>query len=242
MGAATKLAFTVSPGNTTSNSPFVNQPQVAVQDAGGAQTAGTDPVTLSITTPAGAVLTCDANPTNAVAGLASFAGCRIDQPGTYTLTAASGALTSAVSSSFTIAAGTLTLSPSSVTLSDFKNGATGFTITATGFVPGDAAMVFGLQNGNLFEITPRDVTADATGTIVVHHAYDALSADIPALGALTISVGSRTYNPPDADLTIIADPTTPPAATPATPPAATPATPPAATPATPVKTKASFTG
>lgn len=48
---------------------------VTVQDAGGNTVTGsTAPVTLSITNPAGATLTCTANPVNAVAGVATFAG------------------------------------------------------------------------------------------------------------------------------------------------------------------------
>ena len=61
-------------------------------------------MTLAIT-PAtgtsGAVLTCTANPKAAAAGIATFAGCKIDRAGTgYTLTATSAGLTSATSSAF----------------------------------------------------------------------------------------------------------------------------------------------
>ena len=45
------------------------------------------------------------NPKSAVAGVATFAGCNINQPGTYTLTATDGTLTSAESSSITITIG-----------------------------------------------------------------------------------------------------------------------------------------
>ena len=62
-----------------------------------------------MTTPDGATLTCDTNPTTAVAGIARFAGCAIDQAGTYTLTATDESLTSTTSSDVTItaAAGTV---------------------------------------------------------------------------------------------------------------------------------------
>jgi signal peptidase I len=108
-GPATKLAFTTSPSSSIEGFAFDRQPVVAVQDAGGS-TVGTSsaPVTLSITTPAGAILTCTANPRSAVAGVATFAGCKIDLAGTYTLTATSGTLTSAVSASFTIEASAAT--------------------------------------------------------------------------------------------------------------------------------------
>ncbi|HST32977.1 MAG TPA: hypothetical protein VLJ80_05595, partial [Solirubrobacteraceae bacterium] len=75
-------------------------------------------VTLSITTPEGATLTCTSNPLAASSGVASFAGCKIDKAGTYTLTAKDGSLTSATSSSLTITVGTaasLTLGASSTT-------------------------------------------------------------------------------------------------------------------------------
>ncbi|MDI3213055.1 hypothetical protein [Arthrobacter sp. AL12] len=104
-GPATKLAFSTSPSGSTGGSAFGTQPFVTIQDAGGNTTTSTASVTLSITTPAGATLTCTTNPRTAVAGVASFAGCNIDKTGTYTLTAASGTLTVAASSSFTITAG-----------------------------------------------------------------------------------------------------------------------------------------
>jgi hypothetical protein len=105
-GPATHLSFTSSPSSATGGVPFGTQPAVAVQAADGA-TVGVSSaqVTLNIVTPAGATLTCTSNPTNASAGIANFAGCRIDKAGTYTLTATSGALTTAVSASFTITAG-----------------------------------------------------------------------------------------------------------------------------------------
>jgi hypothetical protein len=105
-GAAAKLAFTTGPGGGTSSTAWTTQPVVTVQDAAGnTVTPDTSSVTLAITTPAGAILTCTANPKAASAGVATFAGCKIDKAGTYTLTATDGSLTSAVSGSFTISAG-----------------------------------------------------------------------------------------------------------------------------------------
>lgn len=106
VGPAARLGFTSSPSNSTSSVTFTTQPVVAVLDAfGNTVTSSTAAVTLAITTPNGAALSCTANPKNAVAGVATFAGCRVDKAGTYTLTATSSGLTSAVSSSFTISAG-----------------------------------------------------------------------------------------------------------------------------------------
>jgi hypothetical protein len=124
-GIAAKLAFTTNPsGSTASTTVFAIQPVVTIQDAGGTTVSGsTAPVTLSITTSAGANLTCPTNPLAAVAGVATFAGCKIDKAGTYTLTAAAGGLTNAVSANLTITVGSpaklaFTTSPSGTTASN----------------------------------------------------------------------------------------------------------------------------
>jgi len=107
VGAAAKLAFTAAPsGSTTSQVAFTTQPAVTVQDAGGNTVTGdSSNVTLALTTPGGATLTCTTNQKAAASGVATFAGCKVDKVGTYTLTATDGALTSAVSGSFAIVAG-----------------------------------------------------------------------------------------------------------------------------------------
>ena len=103
--AAAKLGFTTQPGNGTGGVALGAQPVVSVQDTfGNTVTTDISSVTLSITTPAGA-LACTTNPKAAVAGVATFAGCVINLPGTYTLTAVDGSLTSAVSNSLTITVG-----------------------------------------------------------------------------------------------------------------------------------------
>ena len=107
-GAASKLSFTQSPGNTTAGVAFATQPQVTVQDqAGRTVTTDSSNVTIAVTggTPS---VTCTANPKAASSGVVTFAGCAITKAGTsYTLTATDGSLTSAVSSpSFTITAAT----------------------------------------------------------------------------------------------------------------------------------------
>ena len=110
--AASKLAFTQQPGGGTSAIAWTTQPIVAVQDAFGNTTSSTATVTLAITAgtgTSGAVLTCTANAKAAVAGLATFAGCKIDKSGAgYTLNATGTSLTTAVSNTFTIVAGAAT--------------------------------------------------------------------------------------------------------------------------------------
>jgi hypothetical protein len=107
VGAAAKVAYTQQPNGGAANAVWTTQPKVTIQDAfGNTITTSTANVTLAITPAtgtAGAVLTCTANPKAAVAGIATFAGCKIDRAGTgYTLTATSAGLTSAASSAFNV--------------------------------------------------------------------------------------------------------------------------------------------
>ena len=104
-GPATKLVVTTSPSNSTGSAAFTTQPIVKVQDAvGDVVTNAVSSVTLSISSGSG-TLTCTTNPVTAVAGVATFAGCKITlgTAGSFTLSAAAGGLTSGASSSFTVA-------------------------------------------------------------------------------------------------------------------------------------------
>ncbi|WP_166785994.1 hypothetical protein [Cryobacterium sandaracinum] len=103
-GPPKRLVFTAQPANSSSGgTPFSTQPVIAVQDAFG----NTVTTSLSLTTQAGAALSCTSgNPLAAASGVAAFTGCRIDKPGSYTLTAASGTWT-AESSSLTISVGSV---------------------------------------------------------------------------------------------------------------------------------------
>ena len=111
VGAASQLAFTSQPSTiATGGTDFVAQPVVTIRDAGGNTVTGnTCGVTLTITTPAGAALSCtpDNGPLAAVAGVATFAGCDIDLASVtpYTLHAADGALTAATSTGITVSTG-----------------------------------------------------------------------------------------------------------------------------------------
>ena len=106
VGPATKLGFLVQPGGAIAGNPFTTQPVVAVQDANGytVTTDNSTQVNIAIgTNPSGGTLTCTTNPVTVVNGLASFAGCRINNAGTgYTLIASGGSLTSATSASFNV--------------------------------------------------------------------------------------------------------------------------------------------
>ncbi len=110
-GPAARLSFTQEPSSATSLVNFATQPHVSLQDLGGNPVDDTSAITLSITTPAGAALTCSsANPLPAVAGVASFAGCHIDRSGNYTLHAvrATPGLRAATSSGISITAAAAT--------------------------------------------------------------------------------------------------------------------------------------
>ncbi len=108
-GPATRLAFTTQPSNGTGGVVLTTQPVVRVLDRyGNTVLAPVSSVTLALTTPNGALLTCTTNPRSTSAGVATFAACKVDRPGTYTLTATNGSLTSAVSTSFTITVGPAT--------------------------------------------------------------------------------------------------------------------------------------
>jgi trimeric autotransporter adhesin len=104
-GAASKLAFTTEPSSTaTKNSAFATQPVVTVEDTFG-NTVGTDgsSVTLALkSNPEKASLACTANTLTASGGIASFAGCKINKDGTFSLHAADGALTAADSTSIVV--------------------------------------------------------------------------------------------------------------------------------------------
>ena len=97
VGPAAQLAFTATPGRTRAGAIAAVQPAVAILDAGGNRVSSTAAVSLSLTAPGTAKLSCTSNPRAAVVGVATFTGCRIDVPGTYTLTARSGALTPGMS-------------------------------------------------------------------------------------------------------------------------------------------------
>lgn len=118
VGAAAKVAFTTQPGGgVTLGIALSPQPVVTIQDAfGNTVTGNTSSVTLAIASgPAGGSLACTTNPRAASAGVATFAGCKINgagATGSYTLLATDGALTSATSSSFTITAGSLSFTTS----------------------------------------------------------------------------------------------------------------------------------
>ncbi|MBS4029238.1 MAG: T9SS type A sorting domain-containing protein [Ignavibacteriales bacterium] len=130
VGAAVKLGYSTQPGDGTGGSNLSTQPVIAVQDAGGnTVTSATNSVTLAIANnPGSGVLSADANPKNAISGLATFSGVKIDKIGEgYTFTASASGLTSITSDSFDITVG----SPSKLSFSSQPGNGTGGTALTT---------------------------------------------------------------------------------------------------------------
>ncbi len=106
-GPATQLAFTVPPVTTAAGAPITPAVQVTAHDAlGNTATGFGGTVTVAIgTNPGGGTLAGTTSAT-ATAGVATFPGLSINRTGTgYTLTAASGVLTTATSGAFDITPG-----------------------------------------------------------------------------------------------------------------------------------------
>lgn len=92
-GPASQLVFSVPPsGNATAGAPWPQQPVLTVTDALG--NPASTPVLLTLD-PASGLLTCNENPVTPVNGIATFAGCRVSLPGSYTLNASAGSVASA---------------------------------------------------------------------------------------------------------------------------------------------------
>ena len=112
-GAPSQLVFSTPPsGAAVAGSLWPQQPVVTIYDAfGNLATDAATPVLLTIS-PAGAGLTCSQNPVLPVNGVATFAGCRVANAGSYTLDASSGSVASATTSpSIVVMAGTATVVP-----------------------------------------------------------------------------------------------------------------------------------
>lgn len=113
-GPAAQLAFTVQPSTTAAGAAIAPSVKVTAQDAlGNTVTSFSNSITVAITAGTGAAGATLAGTTTASAssGVATFAGISIDKAGRtsqgtgYTLSASSGALTSAVSDPFDINVG-----------------------------------------------------------------------------------------------------------------------------------------
>ena len=104
-GTPISLSFQTQPGNGTVGSTLTTQPVVVINASEGGQAgSATNPVTLSITSGSADLL--GTTTVDSVNGTATFSNLYINQTGSsYTLTASSSGLASAVSTSFSVSAG-----------------------------------------------------------------------------------------------------------------------------------------
>ena len=200
-GAAAKLSFTAQPTAATSSQAFAIQPIVAVQDLGGnTVTSGANSnatVTLAIgTNPAGGTLTCTSGLTRtAVAGVATFSGCQINNAGFgYTLTATATGLTGGTSTAFTVSApaAQITLNTSSSVIT--WGGGIVLT-TQFGVNGGNKAFQLQATRDNVTWATIATLTTDSTGrysfvyrpvTNLYYRAVFAGTPDLQAANSLTV--------------------------------------------------------
>ena len=167
---ATHLVVTTAPSASTGGVPFATQPVVHLLDSKGATAStATNPVTLSIAgSPAGVVLTCDANTVNAVAGVATFAGCSINKAGTYTLDATSGSLTPDTTPA------AITVGPASQVAFSTEPSATAVSGTAFGVQP--TGTVEDAGGNTVTAATTITLSVGAGTTLVCNQAGNALLA------------------------------------------------------------------
>lgn len=129
VGTANKLAFTTEPPANATTGVVLTSFAVAVKDsAGNVVTSSSAPVTIA-SSPAG--ISCTSNPVNASSGVATFSTCSINTAGTFTLTATSPGLTSAMSTNISVVSGVAThLVLSAATTTPVAGASDNLTITA----------------------------------------------------------------------------------------------------------------
>ena len=163
-GAASKLVFAIEPTNSTAGS-MIPSFEVKLQDVHG-NDVNTGGVTIDLT-PSAATLVSGAT-ANTIAGVATFAGSKINVSGSYTIDASSTGLTGATSSSFTVspAAADATLSTIAATSPVLADGTASSTVTVT----------LKDQFANVIEGTTPVLSATDTGTTNVYGACSASDA------------------------------------------------------------------
>jgi len=180
IGSPRKLTFATQPGATNTSvvgENLINQPQVRFLDFFNRElTTGTNPVTLSISSgTTGAVLT--GGTTNAVNGLATFAGVKIDLAGdNYKLTATSslaGGTTTVESATFTVnnklpTITSLSTNPACVTAGTTQNFTA--TIIGTNFAPSATVRLTYLNNNTYppVDFSGANVTVNSSTQLTVN--------------------------------------------------------------------------
>ncbi len=155
-----KLAFLQQPTNSVTGATIAPAVTVVVEDSNGNPVpAATNPVTVALTTGTGLTGTLTVTPQN---GIATFSDLTASNAGTFTLSATSPKLTSAISTNFTISApgGGTPPPPAKLAFSQQpSNAATGATITPA------VTVVVEDGNGNPVTTATNPVTVTlATGT------------------------------------------------------------------------------
>ncbi len=133
---ASQFAVAQQPSAGITATAFPTQPVMLLSDAfGNAATTSTASVTLSIvagTGTAGAVLTCTSNPVAAVAGVATFAGCKINLAGSgYQLRASASGVTAVTLGAFSVSGPATKLAFSVQPTSSIANSPMGPDVTVT---------------------------------------------------------------------------------------------------------------
>jgi signal peptidase I len=156
-GPAARLQFTTAPSSTTvAATAFAVQPRATVTDAGGnAVTTSSASVTLALTNPSGATLTCASNPRTVSLGVATFSGCSINRTGTYTLIATSGTLAASTSASIVVTPGAAARVVFLVSPSNSSSG---------GIFPTQPIVAVQDSSGNIVTTSTAAITLSVTGT------------------------------------------------------------------------------
>ena len=196
-GPAAALVYTAAPSTTQAGSAFTTQPAVAIVDAGGNRTASTKAVALAITGTTTAALSCSTNPRTALAGLATFSACAISKAGTYTLTATSSGLASAVSTAFVITAPPQLTCSSSIWMATFSWSPTPYAPTVYHlYVNGIQVAATGADGWNSYvQLTSGNVPAStfAPGTASVEVRQVTASGGELEIGVGTVVLGTAAY-------------------------------------------------
>lgn len=153
-GPAATLWFRVQPSSAQERKAIAPAVVVEARDAQGNPASGfTGAVTITLTTPAGAVLGGTTTAT-AAGGVATFSNLSVDRPGSYTLKAVSTGMTDATSASFTVTV----LAPSALAFGSQPQG------TTSGATLAPFSVTFQDADGNVLRGSTGDVAlAIATG-------------------------------------------------------------------------------
>ncbi|MCU1426098.1 MAG: hypothetical protein JWL83_98 [Actinomycetia bacterium] len=195
VGVAASIAVTTPGGSLTGGTPFGVQPVATIKDAGGNTRTSDSVSTVHLAKFSGpGTLTC-ADPT-AVAGVATFTGCKFDTTGTYKVTATGAGFTSSPSGDVVITAG----GAASLALTVSPGGGTGG--TALGTQPIVTAKDAGGNTAPSYTNTVAFTKVSGPGGGTVSTCSVAAVAGVATFTACTIdTAGTYTLHATDLDLT-----------------------------------------